>query len=99
MEHPTTHDWRLKTGDSVVGGLSDWRLPTIEELEALYDKRAKKLYKTKGAIEMGDSCALSGTTNSSGEVWSFCFSYGGRTLVRAQGHGSAGRALCVRRAE
>jgi hypothetical protein len=82
-----------------VGGFSDWRLPNIEELEALFDKSAKKLYKTKGPIEMGNSCALSGSTNATGEVWSFCFSYGGKTLARAQGHGSAGRALCVRKAE
>jgi hypothetical protein len=82
-----------------VGGFSDWRLPSIEELEALYDKGAKKIYKTKGPIEMSDSCALSGTTNPTGEVWSFCFSYGGKTLARAQGHGSAGRALCVRKAD
>jgi hypothetical protein len=85
-------------GNLRTGGFSDWRLPTIEELEALYDKGAKKLYKTKGPIEMSDSCALSSTTNPTGEVWSFCFSYGGKTLARAQGHGSAGRALCVRKA-
>jgi hypothetical protein len=82
-----------------IGGFSDWRLPSIEELEGLFDKTAKKQFKTKGPIEMGDSCALSGSTNPSGEVWSFCFSYGGRTLVRAQGHGSAGRTLCVRKAD
>lgn len=82
-----------------AGGFSDWRLPTIDELSDIYDKSVKKLYKTKGPIEMGDSCALSGSTNNFGEIWSFCFSYGGRTLVRASGHGSAGRALCVRSGE
>ncbi len=82
-----------------AGGFSNWRLPTIDELSDLYDKAAKKTFKTKGPIEMSDSCALSGSTNPAGEIWSFCFSYGGKSLVRATGHGSAGRALCVRSAE
>ena len=79
-----------------TGGFSDWRLPTIDELMNLYDKSSKKAYRVKGPVELGDACVLSGSTNDSGEVWSFCFNYGGKTLVRASGHGSAGRALCVR---
>lgn len=82
-----------------TGGFSDWRLPTIDELEGIFDKSSKKVFKTKGSIELSDSCALSGSTNNEGEVWSLCFSYGGRSLVRATGHGSAGRALCVRSGE
>ncbi len=81
-----------------LSGYSDWRLPTIDEMEAIYDSKASKQYKARGPIELGDACAVSGTTNSSGEVWSFCFNYGGRTLERATGHGSNTRALCVRRA-
>jgi len=82
-----------------AGGFSDWRLPTIDELENLYDKSAKKAYKTKGTITLSDSCVPSASLNPDGEVWNFCFSYGGRTLTRASGHGSGGRALCVRKAE
>jgi hypothetical protein len=82
-----------------TGGFSDWRLPTIDELENLYDKNAKKAYKAKGTITLSDSCVPSSSLNPSGEVWNFCFSYGGRTLTRAAGHGSAGRALCVRKTE
>jgi len=79
-----------------LGGFSDWRLPGIDELEAVYDQKSTRLYKIKSPIELSDSCILSGTTNNSGEVWGFYFSYGGKSLARASGHGSAGRALCVR---
>ena len=79
-----------------LGGFSDWRLPSIDELEAMYDKQSTKLYKIKGPIELSDACVLSATMNNSGEVWSFYFSYGGKSLGRASGHGSGSRALCVR---
>jgi hypothetical protein len=82
-----------------IGGFSDWRLPTVDELENLYDRNSKKAYKVKGTIELSGSCVPSSSINPDGEVWNFCFSYGGKTLTRASGHGSGGRALCVRKSE
>lgn len=79
-----------------LGGHSDWHLPTIDELEALYDSRSSKQYKIKGPIELSNGSVFSGSTNNSGEVWSFYFTYGGRSLGRASGHGNNGRTLCVR---
>jgi hypothetical protein len=79
-----------------LGGFSDWRLPTIDELEPLYDRSVSKPYKAKGPLELGDACFWSGSMNPAGEVWTFYFTYGGRSLTRATGHSSYGRALCVR---
>jgi hypothetical protein len=102
--------WALKdNGDSVSpneasnyckslrsGGYSDWRVPKIDELEGLYDSKQKKLNKVKGPIELSDPCVLSGSTNSSGEVWTFCFNSGSRNLGGGGGCGTSGRALCTR---
>ena len=79
-----------------TGGFSDWRLPKIDELEAIFDSKVKKQNKIKGPIELSDSCVLSGSTNSSGEVWTFCFNSGSRNLGGGSGCGTTGRALCTR---
>jgi hypothetical protein len=78
-----------------LGGDSDWRMPTIGELEALYDSKLSKQYKVKGPIELSDPCVLSGTSNSSG-TWTFCFNSGSRNLGGGSGCGTTGRVLCTR---
>jgi hypothetical protein len=80
-----------------VGGFSDWRLGSIDELDALFDSKSKQPFKIKGPIQLGASGVWSGTAlPSGGEVWTFYFAYGGRSPLRTSGHSSYGRALCVR---
>jgi hypothetical protein len=78
------------------GGYSDWRVPSIDELEAIFDSKLSKSYRIKGSIELSDACVLSKTTNNSGEVWSFCFNSGSRNLGGGTGCGTTGRVLCAR---
>ncbi|MDR1729020.1 MAG: DUF1566 domain-containing protein [Acidobacteriota bacterium] len=83
-------------GDLVAGGLSGWRLPTIDELEGVYDSKQKtKLYKAKGDIELGNACVLSGSANNSGDIWTFCFNSGSRNIGGGGGCSTTAHALCV----
>jgi hypothetical protein len=82
-----------------LNGYTDWSLPTIEELMALFDKSLDKKYKIKGPIELGSPSVWSGSMNASGDVWSYYFNYGGKSLSPTRGCGTVGRAICVHRPE
>ncbi len=110
MDSATGLTWDVKDNGSSVspnqaseycsglrsGGYSDWRMPTIDELEAIFDSKLPKQYKIKGPVTLSDPCVLSGSMNSSGETWTFCFNSGGRNLGGGGGCGTSGRVLCVR---
>ena len=80
-----------------LGGHTDWRLPTLDELEGLYDRSLKKQYKARGPINLKAASLWSGTRNKAGDAWSFNFGYGGSSLSSSGGGGcgSVGRALCT----
>nr|AGS52827.1 hypothetical protein [uncultured bacterium contig00009] len=78
-----------------TGGISNWRLPTIDEVEAIYDSKEKKQYKTRGTIELSEACVLTASTNRAGDTWTFCFNSGSRNLGGGGGCGTVALALCV----
>jgi hypothetical protein len=81
-----------------LGGHSNWGLPTIDELDAIFDPTQDvNGYHIKGGIKLSACCPWSSSAGGRNEgVWYFNFLNGKRySLVLAIS--SNGRALCVRR--
>lgn len=82
--------------DSNQGGYTDWRLPSIFELEKLYapETGESKRFKTIPGITLTGCCPW--TTTPHGDFhWTFVF-YNGLRYIKYQSIGKASRALCVR---
>ena len=81
--------------DALKTGGIDWRLPTIDEVEGIYDSKANKQYKAKGTIELSEACVLTSSTNRGGDAFTFCFNSGSRNIGGGGGCGTTAIALCV----
>ena len=100
-------DWRQSTSycaDLHLGGYSSWRLPTIEEIAAIYDvgevsKCGQAECHIKAGITLSSDFAWSNNVGkTSSEAWGFDSINGERaSLIRAVSISK--RALCVRRSE
>ena len=81
--------------DLTLGGFK-WRMPTIDELETLYDPGVAARYKIRAPFELTTCCPWSSTMRGSDSAWNFDF-YGGTRGHTHLAGSSFGRALCVRR--
>jgi len=97
-----------------LGGQSDWRLPSSDELLGIYDERETawsslgQQYHIAGGIALTSSELWSATQNGSKEAWLVSFNQGKRYSLhigglaagreRGTGIRIRTRALCVRRA-
>ena len=78
-----------------AGGILDWRLPTIDEVETIFDSKLTRQYKAKGTIELSDACVLTASTTRGGDTWTYCFNSGSRNIGGGGGCGTVALALCV----
>jgi len=79
-----------------LAGLSGWELPTIDELEELYNPQSSNVYKIRGPFRLTECCPWSSTKTGSGSAW-YLYFYDGRRLAAPMASSGSSRALCVRR--
>jgi len=97
MDNGTNVNWKQAgqyCGKMTVGGHSDWRLPTIDELSGLYDpKQNVGGYNIKGGIRLSNCCPWSSTLHDPEQAYLIHFIGGGRIHGRLD---FTFHALCVR---
>jgi serine/threonine protein kinase len=97
-----TERCELATGSELLskpesGRYSGWRLPTIDDLQGIYDPSADVDGRhVKGNLKLTGWIWSRSQGDASGEAWGFAF-YARTRLSFPLGNSGYGRALCVRR--
>jgi Protein of unknown function (DUF1566) len=81
--------------DLRLAGFHDWKLPSIDDLQALVLKEGQGTYRIKAPIKLTGWQWSSTPGKQEGEGWALDFGDGGRASV-ASGDSGLNRALCVR---
>lgn len=94
-------DWNqasLYCSRSRLGGFSDWKVPSIDELEAIYDpSQSVNNWHIKGNIKLSGCCVWSNNTgNGPNKAWYFGYYVGERQSELL--FSKVPRVLCVRSA-
>ena len=80
-----------------LAGWRDWRMPSIEELATLHERRSTAVYKLPAGFRLTGCCPWSSTPSTDGSAWSFSFLHRQRfSTGRNLSFGL--RALCARSA-
>lgn len=80
-----------------IADWSEWRMPSIEELESLHERRSEGIFKLPAAIRLTGCCPWSRTPSGEGSAWNFSFRYRKR-FSGSLNYSYQLRALCVRSA-
>jgi hypothetical protein len=83
--------------DLEIADWMDWRMPTIDELERLHDRRSNASYKLPPEIRLTGCCPWSQSRSGDSSAWNFSFRYRKR-FSGSLNYSYELRALCVRAA-